>query len=81
MRQDSRTINTFTLPILTCVRYLEIAVRFGYGDLSKMAAAVSTSVVESLRESVDINPAELLYSAGSLVLMGDGFTLLTQPAR
>ena len=62
------------------MRYLEVAVRFGYEDLSKMAAAASTSVVASSRESVDINPAKLLYSAGSLALMGDGFTLLTQPA-
>ena len=45
-----------------------------------MAAAVSTSVMASSREPVDINPAELLYSAVSLVLTDDGFTLPTQPA-
>ena len=43
--------------VLTGVRYLEISIRFGLEDLSKMAAAVSTSVV-----------ADLLYSAVSLMM-------------
>ena len=50
------------------VRYLGISIRFGLVDLSKMAAAVSTSVV-----------ADLLYSAVSLTM--DSLCRLNQQRR